>query len=116
MTSTQWRNSPGWGVGLGGKCPPIPGCWEKMTGKNEGSNKEKKKGKNGRRERKDKEEKEGKKNEEGKKRRKEGKKRRKKRKGRKRGRKLVLPKKYQVNKNYHNAVYKWVKSDEFLRG
>ncbi len=36
------------------------------------------------------------------------------------GKKVVFfPKKYQVNKinqNYNNAVYKWVKSDEFLRG
>ncbi len=36
-----------------------------------------------------------------------------------RGKERVFFPKYQVNKinqNYNNAVYKWVKSDEFLRG
>ena len=39
-----------------------------------------------------------------------------KREERKRKRKSFFPKSIKFNQNYNNAVYKWVKSDEFLRG
>ncbi len=104
----------GWGCGHSASLT-LPSLKINLLGKTRGSEKEKKKGegKKGRRERKGgkgREKEGGTKNQ-----RKEGNQRRK---GRKCEDRFFFPK-YQVikiNQNYTKAVYKWVKSDEFLRG
>ncbi len=119
MRCMQWRNSRG----AEGHCVPPddaqrenqPTDREKRgVGKREkegdwGRKEEKKGGKGRKRRGKGKKKKGGK---EKKERKEKGKK------GRGKERNLVFPK-YKINKinqNYINAVYKWVKSDEFLRG